>query len=142
MRAPLITIALLAAMAGTASTAYDPIVLKRGWQTVASDAMEDCRGEVRTNGQIYVLSVTGLYPDESGRLTIFNGDMAPIDRTIRIAPDGSWQQYYVPVRANGGETGRVVARVSTPSCAIALDFPWRRHKGWEELPPLGPTTAR
>jgi hypothetical protein len=142
MRAPLITIALLASMAGATATAYDPIVLKRGWQTVASDAMEACRGEVRTNGQIYVLSVTGLDPEESGRLTLSNGDMVPIDRTIRIAADGSWQQYYIPVRPNGGETGRVFARVSTPSCAIALDFPWRRHKGWEEPPPLVSTTAR
>jgi hypothetical protein len=81
-----------------------------------------------------------LAPD--GRLTLSNGDMVPIDRTIRIAADGSWQQYYIPVRPNGGETGRVFARVSTPSCTIALDFSWRRHKGWEEPPPLVSTTAR
>ena len=142
MRAPLITISLLTSMAGAAATAYDPIVLKRGWQTVASDATQACRGEVRTNGQIYVLSVTGLDPGESGRLTIFNGDMVPIDHAIRIAAGGSWQQYYIPVRPNGGETGRVFARVSTPSCAIALDFPWRRHKGWEVLPSIVATTAR
>jgi hypothetical protein len=132
MRKFLVSIALLVAMAGTAATAYDPIVLKRGWYRVASDEAQGCRGEVGTNGQIYVLSVTALVPDESGRLEIFNGDMVPIDRPIRTGADGTWQQYYIPVRPNGGEEGRVFARISTPSCAIGLEFPWQRRKGWED----------
>ena len=140
MRRPLIAIALLAASVATGAAAYDPIVIKRGWQPVASDQFAGCRGEVRTNGQIYVLAVTRLDPDEDGRLTLFNGDMIPIDRAIHIADDGSWQQYYIPVRPGGGESGRVFARISTPSCEVALEFPWQRRKGWEELPPLG--TAR
>jgi hypothetical protein len=137
MRRPLISIALAAAIAGTAATAYDPIVLKRGWYRVASDEADGCRGEVGTNGQVYVLSVSGLIPDETGRLKIFNGDMIPIDRPIRVGTDGTWQQYYIPVRPNGGEEGTVFARISTPACAVAFEFPWQRHKGWEAELPLG-----
>jgi hypothetical protein len=126
MRRPLIGIALLAAIAASAAAAYDPIVLKRGWYRVASDTADACRGEVGTNGQVYILSVTGLDPDQGGRLTIYNGDMVPIDRAIRTRADGSWQQYYIPVRLNGVREGTVFARVSTPGCAVALTFPWRR----------------
>jgi hypothetical protein len=136
MRRLLISISMIAAMVGTGATAYDPIVLKRGWHRVASDQVDGCRGEVGTNGQVYVLSVTGLDPDQTGRLQIHNGDMVPIDRAILTRADGTWQQYYIPVRPNGGETGMVSALISTPACAVTLEFPWQRHKGWEELPPL------
>jgi hypothetical protein len=129
MHRPLMSVALLAGLAGTAATAYDPIVLKRGWHRVASDEAEGCRGEAGTNGQVYVLSVTGLVPDQAGRLKIYNGDMIPIERAIRTRADGTWQQYYIPVRLNGDEAETVFARISTPACAVALEFRWQRPTG-------------
>lgn len=127
MRKRLTSIALaIAAIAPSTATAYDPIVLKRGWYRAASADADDCRGEVGTNGQFYVISVTGFVPNQAGRLTIDNGDMVPIDRPIRIRPDGSWQQYYIPLRLNGEREGTASARVSTPGSTLALTFRWRR----------------
>jgi hypothetical protein len=130
------TIAMALAVAtSTASLAYDPIVLERGWYRVASDQAPDCRGEVGTNGQFYVLSVSGLLPREAGRLQLLNGDMVPIDWNIRASDSGTWQHYYIPFRYNRGEGGTVLARVSTAECRLTLEFPWQRGKGWEERPP-------
>lgn len=142
MRMATIWIALAAATVATAALAYDPIVLKRGWYRVASDEADGCRGEVGTNGQFFVFAVTGLTPGEPGRLQIFNGDMPPIDRAIRASASGGWQQYYIPFRPNDGETGTVFAQVSMPDCALALEFPWQRRKGWEDRLPLENRSTR
>jgi len=135
MRMATTPIALAAAALGTATLAYDPIVPARGWYRVASDRSDDCRGEVGTNGQFYVLSVTGLSPGEAGRLQLFNGDMMPIDWTIWADGSGAWQHYYIPFRPNRGEGGVVLAQISAADCSLALEFPWQRRKGWEERPP-------
>ncbi len=142
MRKVTIAMALAAATLGSGAVAYDPIVLDRGWYRVASGESGGCNGEVGTNGQFYVLSITGLLPGERGRLQLYNGDMVPIDWAIRANEEGDWQHYYIPFRPNGSEAGTVFAQVSTASCALALEFPWQRHKGWEERPPLGSPYAR
>jgi hypothetical protein len=136
MRTATISTALVAVFLGTAAPAYDPVVLKRGWHRVASDQSDDCRAEVGTNGQFYVLSVTGLSPGGAGRLQLFNGDMVPVDWAIRASATGTWQHYYIPFRFNRGEGGTVLAQVSAAECDLALAFPWQRRKGWEERLPL------
>ncbi len=138
MRMVTISTALAAAALGTSAVAYDPVVLAKGWYRVASDRSDGCRGEVGTNGQFYVLSVTGLTPGQAGRLQLFNGDMVPIDWTIRAGNDGTWQHYYIPFRYNRGEGGTVMAQVSAADCALALAFPWQRRKGWDEPAALQP----
>ena len=138
MRARPYLIAL--ALSASSAAAYDPIVIERGWYRVASDGASDgahgCRGEVRTNGQFYVLAATGLVTGEPGRLQIFNGDMPPIDRAVRANDSGAWQQYYIPFRPNRGEAGRVFARLSAPGCMLTFEVPWQRRKGWDERSPL------
>lgn len=137
-----ISLAAFAAAVATPAPAYDPVVLAKGWYRVASDQADGCRAEVGTNGQFYVLSVVGLEPDESGRLRITNGDMKPIDRAIRADGNGGWQRYYIPFRPNRGEGGMVFAQVIAADCALALEFPWQRRKGWEERAPLEKPSSR
>ena len=138
MRMTTIWTGLVATALSGAAIAYDPIVLAKGWTRVASDRTGDCRGEVGTNGQFYVLSVTGLAPGEAGRLQLFNGDMTPIDWAIRASASGTWQHYYIPFRYNRGEGGMVRAQVSAAGCSLALEFPWQRRKGWDERATLLP----
>ena len=122
--------ALLLALGGQA-TAYDPIVLKRGWYRVDSFEDGDCAGEVGTNGRFYVLSVTGVAPGEEMRLFLTNGDMPSIDRIVHADRDGAWQTYYIPFRPKERDGGVVQATVTSASCEVPLRFEWRRYIGWD-----------
>ena len=124
--------------AASAATAYDPIVLKRGWDRVDAFDNGDCAGEVGTNGQFYVISVSGFAAGEPANLTITNGDMRPIARAVRTDVAGRWQDYYIPFRPNRGEGDLVTVTVAGESCTVPLDFEWRRAKGWDEPAPLRP----
>jgi hypothetical protein len=123
--------------AANTAAAYDPIVLKRGWYRVDAFAGGECAGEVGTNGQFYVISVSGFAPDEPAYLTITNGDMRPIERDVRVDRVGRWQDYYIPFRPNRGEGDRVTVTLASETCTVPLDFEWRRAKGWDEPAPLG-----
>lgn len=142
MRMATIWMTLAAAVLGGAALGYDQVVIEREWYRVASDQADGCRGEVGTNGQFYVISVTGLSPGETGRLNLSNGDMVPIDWAIQATEQGRWQHYYLPFRPNRGEGAMVSAQISMASCELALEFPWQRRKGWEERPPLQNTRTR
>lgn len=129
-------LALIALVAGGSAAAYDPLVLKRGWQRV--DYAEDagCTGEVGSNGRFYVVAVYGMEPGEPAELVIANDDMPPIVRRVRADTRGNWQDYYIPFRPNRGEGGFVTATLTAASCRVPLAFAWRRAKGWEQPPPL------
>ncbi|MGN6498279.1 MAG: hypothetical protein ACTHKM_00890 [Tsuneonella sp.] len=131
-----IAAALLLLAAAPAAADYDPIVIARGWQEVDATRDGDCAGEVRTNGQFYVLMVTGLEPGADGRLYLTNGDMKPIDRAVHARADGTWQEYYVPFRPNRLDGDTVEATITTAACQIPLRFEWRRNLGWDEPGPL------
>lgn len=123
-----ILIAVLTLTSATVATAYDPIVLKRGWYRVDRTSDGACLGEVGTNGQFYVLTVAGLNPSEEARLVITNGDMKPIDRVVRADGAGRWQEYYIPFRSNNGEGAVVSASITSASCALPLQFTWQRKR--------------
>ncbi|MCT2558090.1 hypothetical protein N0B51_03760 [Tsuneonella sp. YG55] len=131
-------IALTALVAGTAAAAYDPIVLSRGWERVDRFEGQECTGEVGTNGKFYVISASGFAPDERALLTITNGDMRPLERTVRIDSRGRWQDYYIPFRYNRAG-GPVAVTIAGEDCVVPLAFTWRRARGWQEPAPL---TAR
>ena len=135
---PIIAFALVAAFAGTAAAAYDPIVLARGWERVDAFNDGECVGEVGSNGQFYVISVGGFAPGEPAFLTITNGDMTPIERPVRANSVGEWQEYYIPFRFNRGEGDAVTVTLAGRTCTVPLGFTWRRAKGWDEPPPLLP----
>jgi hypothetical protein len=124
--------ALLAACTGSPALAYDPIVVARGWERVDAFETDECAGEVGTNGQFYVISVTGLAPGEPAFLTITNGDMTPIEREVRADGFGEWQEYYIPFRYNRGEGDFVTVTLAGETCVVPLGFAWRRAKGWDE----------
>lgn len=124
--------------AASAAAAYDPIVLKRGWYRVDAFDNGNCAGEVGTNGQFYVISVSGFAAGEPAYLTITNGDMRPIERAVRADVTGRWQDYYIPFRPNRGEGDLVTVTVAGERCTVPLDFEWRRAKGWDEPAPLRP----
>ena len=104
--------ASLAAFAGGAALAYDPIVLARGWERVDRFENDECFGEVGTNGRFYVLSASGFAPGEPAFLTITNGDMKPIEREVRANGFGEWSDYYIPFRFNRGESDFVTVTLS------------------------------
>lgn len=130
--------AVAVAVAGTAAMAYDPVVLSRGWERI--DAFENggCMGEVGTNGRFYVISASGFKPGERAFLSITNGDMRPIERTVRTDGAGEWRDYYIPFRPNRGEGAAVTVTLSGDACVVPLAFTWRRAKGWDVPPPLVP----
>lgn len=134
----IIASASLAAFAGSAALAYDPIVLTRDWYQVDAFAGSECAGEVGTNGRFYVIAVDGLLPGEAAFLTIANGDMKPIEREVRADGQGRWRDYYIPFRYNRGEGGFVTVTVAGETCVVPLGFEWRRAKGWDEPAPLVP----
>lgn len=125
-----------AVLAAAPAAAYDPIVIARGWQQVDAVRDGDCSGEVLSNGQFYVLTVTGLAPEQDARLVLTNGDMKPIDRTVRAKGDGTWQEYYIPFRENQPDGGLVEATITAPDCQVPLRFEWRPRLGWDEPGPL------
>lgn len=131
-------LALAVLGAATSAAAYDPIVLKRGWERVDRFESGECRGEAGTNGRFYVLSAQGFAPGEAVFLTITNGDMKPIERAVRADAGGEWSDYYIPFRyLRAG--GTVEVTLAGDSCVVPLGFAWSRAKAWDEPAPL---TAR
>ena len=118
---------LLACCAASAS-AYDPIVLKRGWERVDFTRSGPCEAEAGTNGRFYILAVYGMEPGERAGLTLTNGDMRPIERSVTADSEGVWTDYYIPFRW-GHEGGTVAAAVSSASCDVSLSFDWKRFRG-------------
>ena len=80
------------------ASAYDPLVLKRGWERVAFTESEPCEAEVGTNGRFYIIAVYGMEPGERARFTLSNGDMRPIQREVTADNSGISTNYYAPFR--------------------------------------------
>jgi hypothetical protein len=108
--------------------AYDPIVLKQGWERVRFVESGPCQAEVGTNGRFYVLAVYGMEPGERANLVLTNGEMRPIVRTVIANSDSVWSDYYVPFQW-GRSGGTVSATISSQSCDVALGFDWTRFRG-------------
>jgi hypothetical protein len=122
-RKPLLFLPLLAL--ATSASAYDPIVLARGWQQLAYDRNGDCEAEARSNGQIVYIYAVGLGDDAEGHYFLTNGEMTPIDWNIQADSEGEWARYYVPYLPSRRD-GVVNVTISTDECSLGLAFQWQR----------------
>jgi len=105
------------------SAAYDPIVEKQGWPQIDFDRNGRCAGEIRGNGKIFLVNVSGLGSAASGRYYLANQDMKPIDAPITANGEGEWSNYYVPFLPNY-DAGTVWVVIETDQCRLNLSFDW------------------
>lgn len=95
------------------------------WPEVAAASDGRCSLSITGNGQIYRIAISGFEPGEAGRYVLTNGDMAPLDWTIRADGSGTIARYYMPFRWSR-YGGTVNVAVSGADCSVAASFPWRR----------------
>ena len=124
---PALAAATLAAATGPAA-AVDEIVAKRGWQRVAYAEGDDCRAEVRGNGQIYRIAGAGLRPGEVVRFHLTNADIKPVEYRIVADEGGGWVKFYMPFLGHRSG-GTVSVSLDSASCSLAFDFDWTRQNG-------------
>ena len=123
---PLALLPLLAlSLAASAATAADPV--DSGWPEVARAEDGDCALSVTGNGQFYRIAVSGLGAGAAGRLVLLNGDMRPLDWTIRATDNGGFARYYLPFRWNR-DGGDVLVSVESARCTISTGFAWQRAR--------------
>ena len=108
--------------AGTA-TAVEPT--DAGWAEVARVRDGDCALSVTGNGQYYRIAASGLGSGALGRMVLANGDMKPLDWTIRATGDGGFARYYLPFRWHH-DGGEVTVAVQSARCSVSTRFAWRR----------------
>lgn len=95
------------------------------WPVVAAARDGDCALEVTGNGKFFLIAATGLGGGADARYRISNGDMTPIDWSIRATDGGRVARYYLPFRFSRRD-GVVEVTVSTPDCALNAAFTWNR----------------
>ena len=120
------TTALLPILAlALASPAAAAKPIDADWPEVARAEDGDCELTVTGNGRFYRIEASGLGADAPGRLFLSNGDMKPLDWSIRAADDGGFARYYLPFRwhRDGGE---VLVSVQSARCDLIATFPWQR----------------
>ncbi len=122
MRRILVT-ALVCALVGGASGAQ--AWQGQNWPVVAFARDADCALEITGNGQLFLISATGLGAGGPARYRVGNGDMTPIEWSVRAGSDGRFARYYLPFRANR-DGGTVDVSVDAPDCAVSAAFEWRR----------------
>lgn len=109
--------------AAGAAMAVEPI--DANWPEVARAGDGDCTLSVTGNGQFYRIAASGLGADAPGRLLLANGDMKPLDWTIRASADGGFARYYLPFRWNRGGDDVLLA-VASERCDLSATFAWKR----------------
>ena len=95
------------------------------WSEVVRAEEGDCTLTVTGNGKAYRIAATGLGSGAQGRYRLSNGDMVPIDWTIRADGEGEFARYYLPFRWHR-RGGTVAVEVATPRCTISAAFEWVR----------------
>ena len=115
--------AIILALASTAASAVEPI--DADWPEVARVRDGDCALTVTGNGRFYRIEAAGLGAEAPGRLFLANGDMKPLDWSIRATGDGGFARYYLPFRwhRDGDE---VLVSVRSARCDLAATFAWQR----------------
>lgn len=117
--------ALALALVATTATASAPIDAR--WPEVARAQDGDCALTVTGNGRFYRIAAVGLGAEASGRLFLANGDMKPLDWSIRTADDGGFARYYLPFRWHR-EGGEVLVAVRSARCDLVTTFAWERAR--------------
>lgn len=114
---------LALALAPGAATAAEPIDAR--WPEVARAQDGDCELSVTGNGRFYRIAASGLGADAPGRLFLANGDMKPLDWSIRAADDGGFARYYLPFRWHR-RGDQVLVAVQSGRCDLTTTFAWQR----------------
>jgi hypothetical protein len=96
-----------------------------GWSEVARASDGDCELSVTSNGRFYRIAASGLGAGAPGRYFLSNGDMKPLDWSIRAANDGGFARYYLPFRWHR-DGGDVLVSVQSERCVLAATFAWKR----------------
>lgn len=117
------TALLIAALATALPAAARPI--DGDWPEVVYVEDGRCAISVTGNGQAYRIAVIGFEPGEAARYVLTNGDMKPIDWSVRANGDGLFARYYMPFRWHR-DGGTVSVSVNSESCALTASFPWQR----------------
>ena len=121
---PLALLPLLALnLAASAATAADPV--DSAWPEVARAQDGNCELSVTGNGRFYRIAASGLGADAPGRLFLSNGDMKPLDWTIRATGNGGFARYYLPFRQHRAG-GDVLVSVQSERCDLSTAFAWQR----------------
>ena len=114
---------LALSLAASAPAAADPI--DSAWPEVARAQDGDCALSVTGNGRFYRIAASGLGADSPGRFFLSNGDMKPLDWSIRAAGDGGFTRYYLPFRWHRAG-GDVLISVQSERCDLRTTFAWQR----------------
>ena len=114
---------LIAVMVASTAQAVEPI--DSNWSEVATARDGDCRMTVTGEGRFFRIAATGLGPGERARMFLSNGDMKPIDGSIRADGRGEFARYYLPFRWHrDGDT--VAVSLESERCALFAAFDWSR----------------
>ena len=123
---PLAFVPLLAlCFAAATAAAVEPA--DSSWAEVARVRDGGCALSVTGNGQFYRIAASGLGAGAPGQLILSNGDMKPLDWTIRAATDGGFARYYLPFRWHR-TGGNVTVSVESARCDLSTTFAWRRSE--------------
>ena len=115
--------ALALALSATTATASVPI--DAPWPEVARTQDGDCALSVTGNGRFYRIAAAGLGSEAPARFFLSNGDMKPLDWSIRAAGDGGFARYYLPFRWHRSG-GQILVSVQSERCDLAATFAWQR----------------
>ena len=111
------------AFAPAAAVAVEPIDAQ--WPEVARARDGDCELSVTGNRRFYRIEASGLGSQAPARFLLSNGDMKPLDWSIRAAGDGGFARYYLPFRWHRSG-GQILVSVQSERCDLAATFAWQR----------------
>lgn len=110
---------------GTLSAAAAAEVGDR-WPLLAFASKGQCQLTITSSGRALQIRADGLIPNENLRFTIRNGDMKPIQQSLRASDEGALLRYYLPFRPNR-PAGLVDISVAGARCTLDASAPWTRN---------------
>ncbi|MGB7655810.1 MAG: hypothetical protein WBL74_10055 [Novosphingobium sp.] len=96
------------------------------WPLLAFASDDDCQLAITSSGRAMQIRAAGLIPGETLRFTIANGDMKPIQQSLRASDNGALVRYYLPFRLNR-DGGLVDVTVAGARCTLDASAPWTRN---------------
>lgn len=119
------TLPMLAALVLAAPAAA---MVDGGWPVLAEARDAECELTVTGNGRYVMIAAEGLGGGNAARYVLRNGDMKPIDWSVRADAAGRFARYYIPFRW-GQRGGTVQVDVTSADCRLSASFPWERYTG-------------
>jgi hypothetical protein len=110
------------------------------WPVADIDREAGCALELRNNPIAIRMDASGLVPGERFRIVIRNGAMKPLEAAFTASADGTFREYYAPLRktyagqrrlgaplTSGEESGRAEIEIDARSCTLNASAPWSRN---------------